>query len=351
MSGNRELKELLTYATQHTEEINETSFGDLSSKMTADEWEDWDYKILSALTTLTTGSSHSLVETAKVGMEAWRLLTQRWDPKSMRKKNTIIRKIMAIARATTPKELHNGVILLRQYCNEYSRDYGGEYDEESRKAVLMGICPDKLEEELLTKGLDKGTIRFEEVMDAVQEWLRKNASGVNVGSLGKDDDKQWGGEYWDEEQWADDKCNRCDGRIGLELGWVGYKGKSKGGAKGKGGEQFQGYCDFCGAWGHRQNACNKKTEYLKGKGKGYKGKGKDRENKGNGGKGNWKGYGSYKENWGGKGYGNAGKGWGDTIITQQGREHMCYKMAGSVNITIIIITGTDSMETSNTQGS
>ena len=133
MSGNRELKELLTYATQHTEEINETSFGDLSSKMTADEWEDWDYKISSALTTLTTGSSHSLVETAKVGMEAWRLLTQRWDPKSMRKKNTIIRRIMASVRAKTPKELHNGVILLRQYCNEYSRDYGGECDEKIAK--------------------------------------------------------------------------------------------------------------------------------------------------------------------------------------------------------------------------
>ena len=101
--------------------------------MNAEDWEEWDYRILSALTTLTTGSSHTLVGTARIGMEAWRLLTQRWDPKSMKKKNTIIRKIMGIPRAENPKEFQNAIIQLRKSCGEYSTDYGGSTMEKVGK--------------------------------------------------------------------------------------------------------------------------------------------------------------------------------------------------------------------------
>lgn len=44
--------------------------------------------------------------------------------------------------------------------------------------------------------------------------------------------------------------------------------RSGSGQKGGGGPRFQGTCDFCGIYGHRQSECRKKTAYLQGKGGG-----------------------------------------------------------------------------------
>ena len=69
-----------------------------------------------------------------------------------------------------------------------------------------------------------------------------------------------------EEQQQDDKndkmvCTPCeDQEVMFSM---------KGG--GKGNQRFDGYCDFCGAWGHRKNICNKYTAYLQSMGKRYKG--------------------------------------------------------------------------------
>ena len=42
----------------------------------------------------------------------------------------------------------------------------------------------------------------------------------------------------------------------------------KGNGKSKGGGKFQGDCRWCGVFGHRENECRKKTEWLKARGKG-----------------------------------------------------------------------------------
>jgi len=85
----------------------------------------------------------------------------------------------------------------------------------------------------------------------------------------------------------------------------------KGGGKG----QFQGYCGYCNAWGHKRSECRKKT-YDMGKGGGDP-KGSWKGGKGDGGKGfgEGKGFdaGGWQQKGKGKGYGGKGqwgKGWG-----------------------------------------
>ena len=51
------------------------------------------------------------------------------------------------------------------------------------------------------------------------------------------------------------------GAIGAGAGGGGLSMQKGSFTKGGQGE-FQGYCDFCGAWGHRQNTCWKKTQYM-----------------------------------------------------------------------------------------
>ena len=65
---------------------------------------------------------------------------------------------------------------------------------------------------------------------------------------------------------------------------------------GKGGSRFEGYCNYCGKYGHKLADCFTKTSDLKGKGKSgdQKGKGKGRMSDGKGDKGKGKG----KESWG-----------------------------------------------------
>ena len=55
------------------------------------------------------------------------------------------------------------------------------------------------------------------------------------------------------------------------------KGKGKGKSDGKGGEKgkFQGACYFCGGWGHSQNRCYHKDQFMQNQransGKGHAG--------------------------------------------------------------------------------
>ena len=65
----------------------------------------------------------------------------------------------------------------------------------------------------------------------------------------------------EEKQDEEITCTPCEEQDGM-FTW-------KGG--GKGNMRFEGYCDFCGAYGHRKNVCNKYTLYLQSMGKGYKG--------------------------------------------------------------------------------
>lgn len=67
-------------------------------------------------------------------------------------------------------------------------------------------------------------------------------------------------------------------------------------AVGKGGSRFEGYCNYCGKYGHKLADCFTKTADLKGKGKGgdQKGKGKGKMSDSKGDKGKGKG----KESWG-----------------------------------------------------
>ena len=125
---------------------------------------------------------------------------------------------------------------------------------------------DKLEDKLLTKEMDKSTLRFEQVMDAEQEWLRTNSMGASVGALDNEGDKEWSGETW-YEGWNEDKRAPCDGG---DIGWVGYKGKGKG-RKGNGGRTSKGIVTFV------QHGATNKTYAMngipKGKVKGYRGEG------------------------------------------------------------------------------
>ena len=59
-------------------------------------------------------------------------------------------------------------------------------------------------------------------------------------------------------------CTPCEDQDGL----FSMKGGGKGGF-----QKFDGYCDCCGAYGHRKRDCNKLTTYLQSMGKGYKGQG------------------------------------------------------------------------------
>ena len=111
---------------------------------------------------------------------------------------------------------------------------------------------------------------------------------------------------------GDHDCKQPEGGEGGLFPFYDGKGGSKGGKA----ERFDGYCDFCGGYGHKKSQCRKLDAYMQNKGgKGYgkdsgksysryseqsKSIGKGLENKGNGfGKG---GYG--KNNFYGKGSSN-----------------------------------------------
>ena len=85
---------------------------------------------------------------------------------------------------------------------------------------------------------------------------------------------------------------------------------------GKGTSRFEGYCNYCGKYGHKLADCFTKTADLKGKGKGkggdQRGKGKGKMSDGKGDKGKGKG----KESWGNHAWNNSN--WPNTAWSSKG---------------------------------
>lgn len=147
--------------------------------------------------------------------------------------------------------------------------------EKSRDGdVLMGA----LAADAGTEGKSLQEVLCAAVASAVESQLGqlRIGKGGGKGGGGKGGGQGGGG--------GDSRAGQPDRRTGIQPGGHGHGGEQGSNTT------FQGYCHWCGAWGHRQSQCqaltavNQQRDAAKGKGKGGKG-GKGKGGKGGKGKG------------------------------------------------------------------
>ena len=125
----------------------------------------------------------------------------------------------------------------------------------------------------------------------LQQLVSKNHQGPTPVEIGA---AQWGQEEWedhasqDSEDWggypdaSHQSCRWHENQLSEEMSFVHQGGKSKGEGKGKDGGKgkgkdggkskgkdggkgvgsYQGYCHWCGMWGHTANFCKQEDTYM-----------------------------------------------------------------------------------------
>ena len=261
---------------------------------------------------------------APSGIEAWRTLNHRWNRKTQFGATQIAEMIRTIAPAKSVEDVYGKINQLERLHLELQKNLGEDivngqlikvvYGEAFKKADLLKVVNEDFNIQLKKEGKELESMSYQELVDKVQSYVRINAKGkakmdmgmidiagnINLNSDGeKEDEKEEDFTKGDdEEDWKHDEG---------WIGYMGYKGNSKGKGKGFGGKgykgdgkgfgksggkawpsRFEGNCHSCGKYGHRSAEC-RGGKGGDSAGKGYgKGYGKDGAGKGDGfkGKGN-----------------------------------------------------------------
>ena len=253
------------------------------------------------------------------GLEAWRILCARNQPRTPGTKRTILRAILNSSPAKDLMHVDSVLMHVEDLCRRYEELASHPLSEDVKVSVIMDICLKQLKEhlELIYREENYQRVRAEIVQytQRHRSQSQEQLVAMDIGAVTQQTLGEW--DHWNE--WSNDCANswtptwnaayneefeqqetgadiqyvggkngnsqyfQCPGYmkgVGKKGGTVtagmahwgclkgdqkGYKGWGKGqkGGKGKGktgspSGGFQGYCHHCGEWGHSISRCKLK---------------------------------------------------------------------------------------------
>ena len=224
------------------------------------------------------------------GLEAMRLLMKRYEPRTPGTKRALLKAVINNPPSKKPEDIEKNLMHVEELIKKYEVLGGDPLPEDLRVTVIIDLCTKDLKEhlELITREM-----KYKEVRDEIMSYVerKRDMFGVQLKAMEVDNHEEseatwWGGRedyeeemYWDQESYSEvaqlgykgkgprydygfkgkgyTKGDKGGGKKGLGKGFGKDKGKGKGGG-------FQGYCHWCGEWGHSQSRCKWKDEYMEG---------------------------------------------------------------------------------------
>ena len=220
------------------------------------------------------------------GLEFWRVLNEEFEPSSHKWKMANAQQVIKPTRVTSLSDLSDA---LDKWEVKLGRS-GLNMPEWAKLSGLMDLVPENLCREMEQSTL---LVSYDQKLDYVRRVLKdykanSEAAGVNqadkmaIGSFQMESPKppeqqtSTSPTSRPEEEW---KANEFFQQLASFM--KGSKGRGKGGGKGEPSTtKFDGDCNYCGKYGHRQAECRKKTRDMQKGQSAFKGGGK-------GGKGAW----------------------------------------------------------------
>ena len=195
------------------------------------------------LVALTLGPALQIVRATAGGLQAYRALARRFNPRSQARSLTMLQSIMRFEFSEDPAGVLDKLVLFERLIMEYEAMTGERLGDNIRCAVLL----ERLEPDLRTHLLLTCGTRAD---------YRQMKAAVESFAVAK---RGWKGT-------AAEPGEQNPTPVPMEVDYLSHKnedkkGKGKGKKKGKDdkkGREFQGYCGKCGRWGHRQRDCKQK---------------------------------------------------------------------------------------------
>ena len=252
----------------------------------------------------TSGNAFELTNSVKDenGLEAWRKIARRYDPRTPGTKRALLMQILNNQCAKKVGEVEANLLNIERLISRYESmtDEANKLPDEVKATVIIALCHRELRDhlELCTGDMMYDKIRAE-IMNHVE--LKRDSIDKNIKHMELDAFRFEYGEqepwYFDEDAWPSEEITNSGpqmelnyfpkgkgkgkgkssgfgwakgqgkgkGQWGNEQSYGGYKGDGKGGYKGGGkgkGGGFQGHCHHCGEFGHSIRNCAHKDKQM-----------------------------------------------------------------------------------------
>ena len=136
------------------------------------------------------------------GVEAWRLITARYEPRGAGTKRALLKKIVTQGQCTKWENLESKIREMENNCNKYKELSGANLPDDLRVCFLIDLCPKDLQTHIEMNQGDKDYLDVrEEIMAHLNRKRASNDMGLKQMEI--DEVDQWHGyEEGDEvDQW------------------------------------------------------------------------------------------------------------------------------------------------------
>ena len=232
------------------------------------------------------GEAFSLVTSVSdgCGFEAWRLLMKRYEPRTPATKRALLKTIFNMKAAKKVDEIEKNILKLEETYKRYEAMSDAKLPEDIKTVIMIELCTPKLKDHLEFTSKD---LSYKETREAVIAYVeRKRKDPYTPMEVGNQENHlhEHHEDNWDWEQNVNEDTPEVNyyGKANYKGKGPspGQKGKGKGpwkggGKKGAGksnatntkgndgkGAGFQGFCNWCGKWGHPATRCRDKDSFM-----------------------------------------------------------------------------------------
>ena len=174
VAGNPEAQDWLKWAEQEKVLITRDSIETEANLRETDEGQAHEFsrKLHALLTYLTAGDPWAIVESAKdqCGLEAWRLVLKRYEPRTPGTKRAILKAAFNLKPAKSLEEVEKVLLHVEELVRKYDSMASQPLAEDVRATVLMEVCPKDLKDHL---ELTTGELVYREVRELIQNYVER----------------------------------------------------------------------------------------------------------------------------------------------------------------------------------
>jgi hypothetical protein len=306
--NNPEAGNWLKWASDKTVSINDELICEEFDDMWIEEVQKFSHRLFATIISCTEEDAFRLANSVndQSGLEAYRLLKKRYEPKTPGTKRALLKSIINNPQSKRVQEVEANLMKIEDLMKKYESIATEKLPEDLKVTVIMDLCHKELREHLELSTKDVG---YKDVRDEIVNYVERKRDMINTGVKAMEVD-----HLCYEHQWSNDDDYAYEPE---ELSWISKGGHGKGYGKGKGknmqfttkgygkgeygkgeygkgeygkgdskgkgkgkGKGFQGNCHWCGEWGHSASRCADKDKYMqgvrehRGEEEGHKGKGK-----------------------------------------------------------------------------